>query len=422
MSKERVIVFIDGTALDRMITLLKIDLDYVKLKTFLTGDRALVEIYYYHYQGKLSYDTRKALEEAGYTIQDGLLNPEETYAFMASQIREHRSRADCVTLVGGKDNFIAPMVESHVNFGRDLEIFCVEENLYSGYQKIDAKIIDPREHIEEIRAEISPPVYVEPGPRKERVVILVDASNLVKAFRFKRVRIDMFALKKFLTGGRRLVTAYYYYPEPVYPNLRKYLDYIEKVGYTLIPGGGRNVDATIINHIPIIAEEGSADTIVCVSGDGHFLVVLDNAMTDHGINIEIASFDHNTFKQYAKVPEFKMIDLGQSIYELADREETMKKFGNDNGIPEKPEPTTPIIESNAKLHAQIIPKEVIQMAADQPVPKPARPKPTKEGQLVDIAKYYMTNGSIRGIHFDLVVNGKDVIVDIVKTPKPKTKK
>lgn len=413
-NNEQVMIFIDGHRFDRMIHNLNVPVDYKKLINFLTANRKLIGVSYFRLKDEINELLREQLVQLKVKIFDSSKTSTELDRLISNEIRQHRRMLDHIVLVSGNSMFSKIIDESVMAHNCTASIFCIDELLYPAYKRMAIEIIDPKTNLKHftvtpdkpdiIASHTETPTNRPTVPERERVVILVDAANLMISLQEKRVIIDMYALKRILKGNRKLVAAYYYHSEPVPNYLKRFLTYLRKIGYTLISGGGSNVDPVMINHIPLIAAEGNVDTIIMVSGDGDFLETLETAVDENGIKVEIASFEKNLFEPYKRIPLFEVILLDKILSQIVNIPDTMKKYRENNGLSDTSSLTADM--------EQYLP-EMEVMVPESISPKQKRRTTTQAEKLVGSLKHLITDGSVEEIHLVLKIKGRVRKVDIV---------
>jgi len=130
----------------------------------------------------------------------------------------------------------------------------------------------------------------------QRVVILIDGSNLFYAASYLNIEIDYVKLLRCLVGDRRLVRAYFYTGvDRGNEKQQGFLHWMRRNGYRVVakdliqfPDGSKkaNVEVEIAVDMMLLAD--SCDTIVLLSGDGN-LAYAANVIAYRGVQVEIVS-------------------------------------------------------------------------------------------------------------------------------------
>jgi uncharacterized LabA/DUF88 family protein len=131
---------------------------------------------------------------------------------------------------------------------------------------------------------------------QDRVVILIDASNLFYAAVQLNLEIDYTKLLHHLTQGRLLVRAYFY--TGVDPNNQKqqgFLTWMRRNGYRVVakdliqfPDGSKKADLSVEIAIDMMNLSRYCDTLVLLSGNGDLAYAVDK-IAYHGVQVEVIS-------------------------------------------------------------------------------------------------------------------------------------
>ncbi|MBF2027423.1 MAG: NYN domain-containing protein [Oscillatoriales cyanobacterium C42_A2020_001] len=130
----------------------------------------------------------------------------------------------------------------------------------------------------------------------QRVVILIDGSNLFYAASYLNIEIDYVKLLRCLVSDRRLVRAYFYTGvDRSNEKQQGFLHWMRRNGYRVVakdliqfPDGSKkaNVEVEIAVDMMLLAD--CCDTIVLLSGDGN-LAYAANVIAYRGVQVEIVS-------------------------------------------------------------------------------------------------------------------------------------
>ncbi len=130
----------------------------------------------------------------------------------------------------------------------------------------------------------------------QRVVILIDGSNLFYAASYLNIEIDYVKLLRYLVSDRRLVRAYFYTGvDRGNEKQQGFLHWMRRNGYRVVakdliqfPDGSKkaNVEVEIAVDMMLLADY--CDTIVLLSGDGN-LAYAANVIAYRGVQIELVS-------------------------------------------------------------------------------------------------------------------------------------
>lgn len=137
--------------------------------------------------------------------------------------------------------------------------------------------------------------------RRDRVVVLVDGSNLFYAASVLSIGIDYARLLEFLVGGRRLVRAYFYTGvDRSNEKQQGFLLWMSRNGYRVVakeliqfPDGSRKANLDVEMAVDMLRLSDCCDTIVLLSGDGD-LAYAANAVSYQGVRVEVVSLQSMT--------------------------------------------------------------------------------------------------------------------------------
>lgn len=130
----------------------------------------------------------------------------------------------------------------------------------------------------------------------QRVVILVDGSNLFYAASYLNLEIDYIKLLHCLTHDRRLVRAYFYTGvDPSNEKQQGFLHWMRRHGYRVVakeliqfPDGSKKANLEVEMAIDMMMLAKYCDTLVLVSGDGDLTYAV-NQVAYQGTRIELVS-------------------------------------------------------------------------------------------------------------------------------------
>lgn len=407
--RDRVMIFIDGPQFDQTIQTLKIEIDYHRLIQFLAGDWEITGVLYFQLPENIDNNLRSKLNALNAQIMEEM-DRKKLNKRIIHEISSRRCHLNHIVMVGGNSSFASVIQSSVMSYQCSVSIFCIKEYLYPSYKNLLVKIIDPREYLQDIsfnrNMDEKKLIEIPNTIPRERVVILVDAANIMPVLGKEKITIDFLALRRILTERRDLVGSFYYHGTPVPQYLDKFYRYLESVRYTLVPFNGTNVDPLIKTHITQIAAQKKVnfdggpsdrtmieansriDTIILIGGDSDYLEELENAVDQYGIKVEIVSFHEALFKPYLGVSEFK-VTLLDDIMEQIIWNRPADNNGRDNPL-----------------------SETISIA---PVPEPNVPisEEPKIEQLIDSLVHFLTHNPVEEFHLVLNIKDKQRKVDIV---------
>ncbi|MDJ0726004.1 MAG: NYN domain-containing protein [Prochloraceae cyanobacterium] len=150
-----------------------------------------------------------------------------------------------------------------------------------------------------------------------RVAIFIDGSNLFYAALQLGVEIDYTKLLYRLTGGSRLLRAFFYTGvDPTNEKQQGFLLWMRRNGYRVIakdlvqlPDGSKKANLDVEIAVDLMALVGAYDTAVLVSGDGDLAYAVD-AVSYRGARVEVVSLRSMTSDSLINVAD-RYIDLDQ---------------------------------------------------------------------------------------------------------------
>ncbi len=150
-----------------------------------------------------------------------------------------------------------------------------------------------------------------------RVAIFIDGSNLFYAALQLGVEIDYTKLLYRLTGGSKLLRAFFYTGvDPTNEKQQGFLLWMRRNGYRVIskdlvqlPDGSKKANLDVEIAVDLMALVSSYDTAVLVSGDGDLAYAV-NAVSYRGARVEVVSLRSMTSDSLINVAD-RYIDLDQ---------------------------------------------------------------------------------------------------------------
>lgn len=150
-----------------------------------------------------------------------------------------------------------------------------------------------------------------------RVAIFIDGSNLFYAALQLGIEIDYTKLLYRLTGGSRLLRAFFYTGvDRTNEKQQGFLLWMRRNGYRVIakdlvqlPDGSKKANLDVEIAVDLMALVGAYDTAVIVSGDGDLAYAAD-AVSYRGARIEVVSLRSMTSDSLINVAD-RYIDLDQ---------------------------------------------------------------------------------------------------------------
>ncbi|PSB31776.1 LabA-like NYN domain-containing protein [Chlorogloea sp. CCALA 695] len=150
-----------------------------------------------------------------------------------------------------------------------------------------------------------------------RVAIFIDGSNLFYAALQLGIEIDYTKLLCRLTGGSRLLRAFFYTGvDRTNEKQQGFLLWMRRNGYRVIakdlvqlPDGSKKANLDVEIAVDMMALVDSYDTAILVSGDGDLAYAV-NAVSYHGVRVEVVSLRAMTSDSLINVSD-RYIDLEQ---------------------------------------------------------------------------------------------------------------
>lgn len=130
----------------------------------------------------------------------------------------------------------------------------------------------------------------------QRVVVLIDGSNLFYAASYLSLEIDYVKLLRCLVQNRRLVRAYFYTGvDRTNDKQQGFLHWMRRNGYRVVtkdliqfPDGSQKANVQVEIAVDMMTLADHCDTVILVSGDGN-LAYAANAIAYRGVQIELVS-------------------------------------------------------------------------------------------------------------------------------------
>jgi uncharacterized LabA/DUF88 family protein len=166
-----------------------------------------------------------------------------------------------------------------------------------------------------------------------RVAIFIDGSNLFYAALQLGIEIDYTKLLLRLTGGSRLLRAFFYTGvDRTNEKQQGFLLWMRRNGYRVItkdlvqlPDGSKKANLDVEIAVDLMALVGSFDTAVIVSGDGDLAYAAD-AVSYRGARIEVVSLRSMTSDSLINVSD-RYVDLDQIKEEIQKVSKTSLNYG-----------------------------------------------------------------------------------------------
>lgn len=167
-----------------------------------------------------------------------------------------------------------------------------------------------------------------------RVAIFIDGSNLFYAALQLGIEIDYTKLLCRLTGGSRLLRAFFYTGvDRTNEKQQGFLLWMRRNGYRVIakdlvqlPDGSKKANLDVEIAVDLMALAGSYDTAVIVSGDGDLAYAAD-AVSYRGARIEVVSLRSMTSDSLINVSD-RYIDLDQIKEEIQKSPKSNLSYGS----------------------------------------------------------------------------------------------
>ena len=166
-----------------------------------------------------------------------------------------------------------------------------------------------------------------------RVAIFIDGSNLFYAALQLGIEIDYTKLLVRLTGGSRLLRAFFYTGvDRTNEKQQGFLLWMRRNGYRVIakdlvqlPDGSKKANLDVEIAVDLMALVGSFDTAVIVSVDGDLAYAAD-AVSYRGARIEVVSLRSMTSDSLINVSD-RYVDLDQIKEEIQKVSKTSLSYG-----------------------------------------------------------------------------------------------
>ncbi|MGK7930689.1 MAG: NYN domain-containing protein [Microcystaceae cyanobacterium] len=171
-----------------------------------------------------------------------------------------------------------------------------------------------------------------------RVAIFIDGSNLFYAALQLGIEIDYTKLLHRLTGGSRLLRAFFYTGvDRTNEKQQGFLLWMRRNGYRVIakdlvqlPDGSKKANLDVEIAVDLMALVGSYDTAVIVSGDGDLAYAAD-AVSYRGARIEVVSLRSMTSDSLINVSD-RYIDLDQIKEDIQKNQKPNLGYGNFSSL------------------------------------------------------------------------------------------
>lgn len=165
-----------------------------------------------------------------------------------------------------------------------------------------------------------------------RVAIFIDGSNLFYAALQLGIEIDYTKLLHALTGGSRLLRAFFYTGvDRTNEKQQGFLLWMRRNGYRVIakdlvqlPDGSKKANLDVEIAVDLMALVGFFDTAVIVSGDGDLAYAAD-AVSYRGARVEVVSLRSMTSDSLINVSD-RYIDLDQIKDEIQKQPRTSPAY------------------------------------------------------------------------------------------------
>ena len=165
-----------------------------------------------------------------------------------------------------------------------------------------------------------------------RVAIFIDGSNLFYAALQLGIEIDYTKLLVRLTGGSRLLRAFFYTGvDRTNEKQQGFLLWMRRNGYRVVakelvqlPDGSKKANLDVEIAVDMMSLVGAYDTAILVSGDGDLAYAVD-AVSYRGVRVEVVSLRTMTSDVLINVAD-RYIDLDQV------KEDIQKDMKNNNGV------------------------------------------------------------------------------------------
>jgi uncharacterized LabA/DUF88 family protein len=172
-----------------------------------------------------------------------------------------------------------------------------------------------------------------------RVAIFIDGSNLFYAALQLGIEIDYTKLLHCLTGGSRLLRAFFYTGvDRSNEKQQGFLLWMRRNGYRVIakdlvqlPDGSKKANLDVEIAVDLMSLVGSYDTAVVVSGDGDLAYAAD-AVSYRGARIEVVSLRSMTSDSLINVSD-RYVDLDSIKEEIQKQPRPNSGYRNINPLP-----------------------------------------------------------------------------------------
>ncbi|MEA5510841.1 NYN domain-containing protein [Crocosphaera sp. UHCC 0190] len=171
-----------------------------------------------------------------------------------------------------------------------------------------------------------------------RVAIFIDGSNLFYAALQLGIEIDYTKLLYRLTGGSRLLRAFFYTGvDRSNEKQQGFLLWMRRNGYRVIakdlvqlPDGSKKANLDVEIAVDLMALVGAYDTAVIVSGDGDLAYAAD-AVSYRGARIEVVSLRSMTSDSLINVAD-RYIDLDQIKEDIQKNPKPNLSYNSYSGV------------------------------------------------------------------------------------------
>ncbi|UAJ74257.1 NYN domain-containing protein [Synechocystis sp. PCC 7339] len=172
-----------------------------------------------------------------------------------------------------------------------------------------------------------------------RVAIFIDGSNLFYAALQLGIEIDYTKLLHCLTGGSRLLRAFFYTGvDRSNEKQQGFLLWMRRNGYRVIakdlvqlPDGSKKANLDVEIAVDLMSLVGSYDTAVVVSGDGDLAYAAD-AVSYRGARIEVVSLRSMTSDSLINVSD-RYVDLDSIKEEIQKQPRPNSGYRSVNPMP-----------------------------------------------------------------------------------------
>ncbi len=159
---------------------------------------------------------------------------------------------------------------------------------------------------------------------RQQIAILIDGASLFYGALQLQLEIDYAKLLTYLKGDRQLLRAYFYTgSDRTNERQQGFLLWMRRNGYRVVtkelitlPDGSRKANLDVEIAIDMMTLGSYCDTIVLLSSTGDLSYAV-NALSYHGVKIEVVSLRANTHDQ--------LINLADRFIDLADIQDLIRK-------------------------------------------------------------------------------------------------